>query len=468
MQNGSVLSKGSKNGFTVIPNSLVDALLGKEHTSDALALAVYLLRHVAGQAGAIEATSDFSQTAMCLDLGWGKTNRERLKRSRSMLEDAGMLKTELRQNNTLVLHVSAPVAVVKAAAPAEAAPPPSPPMDFAPLPKSLQRVGQKTGGLAPARLESLVNKNNIKNHLREGAREKHDDELEEIFLAYRSKLEKPLATRNRETFAAEYEANGRPRELVLKAIATLGAHPKLWRDTTSINAVWELAWMERNARSFDQAARQAIAAVVDSHEGTTSPHEAVQEFARGQKLCPERFIGFFATDIEAAIARRERFRRDSAAYSETEVESTTAPTSIVEETAPDMSDVPVSAATAEEELVAEATVPLSVGVEKDPGAAVEETVTRASRAPTCLEEKGDASSETCRGVDALPEPEKRPQSPPPPRLETRDDVRRLIFEALAKETRPEVRQRLESLAGLVEHPRLDFLQLRALALRHAA
>ena len=262
------LNKGTNRGFTVIPNRVVDQILASEssHAVDALALALYLVRHIPGQRGSLALAGEFSQGALCQDLGWGRTNRARLKRAIADLERLTFVVSELRDNNTVVLHIDAelsnevgeqriPTGYEKSSHPGQ--------KDFSHPP--CKNFSQAQASRAFICINNLNNntKQNTNNHLPDVTRQQQhettlpkDDDVEKLLDLYCKTFTKSVSLKIRNSFAENYNLNQRPYDLVVNAFQQLSKHPKLRHDTASPNAVWELDYMQKAARTFDAKMRQ--------------------------------------------------------------------------------------------------------------------------------------------------------------------------------------------------------------------
>lgn len=328
------LAKATGHGFTVLPNRVIDALLGAsgKHTSDSLALVAYLVRHIPSQSGTLALAGDFSQSAICEDLGWGTTNRARLKRALSDLEAAGVVTSELRDNNTPILHVTAELRDGRGSMASLAAgeggqedslhgaaknPSPPPCQDFL-------RASRSPASSS----SSYANKNsNLNNHHLEKPRDipadarespHDDDDILRLLDLYRSELKKPVSPKIAATFAENYALNGRPFALVQSGFLALARHPKLLAETTSPNAVWELGYMQKQARQFDARVRLHL----DGASRRFTGEELAAGLARELKAIAEAHaqsvavcLDFFRPDVDRLVDERAAERDRYSAWS---------------------------------------------------------------------------------------------------------------------------------------------------------
>lgn len=320
---GSSLRKATGRGFTVLPNRIIDLLLSStaKHKTDSLALAIYLVRHVAGQRGVLVLAGEFSQAAICEDLGWGATNRARLKRALADLEALNFVVSELRDNNTVVLHVVAEILnQVDPQKPREGRKESSQP----PCKVSLQPPCEKSSQASHAGAFSSFsykNKNTELNLLLSEARDipdkqtqRKDDDVENLLDLYRSELKKAFTAKTAAAFAATYLANGRPFDLVAEGFRTLAAHPKLRSDTASPNAVWELDFMQRKARDFDQRLRAYFHEQSRRGASNEAILAAIAQVARDTGIATEALQAHFEADLAMLEAERAAERTKWASW----------------------------------------------------------------------------------------------------------------------------------------------------------
>ncbi len=275
------LPKQTGRGFTMIANQHIDSLLGQNYSSEALALGIYLIRHIPSQKGTIEISRQFSQKQICLDLGWGPTNKLRFRRAYQQLEKTGFLKVEIACSNTLIFHINSPTNTLKPANEILTTPPEE---------SSLGVVRNPPQVDLPIR--NINNKTNLKNHHTENStaelQSDDDESVENIFKTFVRDVEKPIAKSHRLTFKETYLQNGRPFAYVMDAIRKIAAHPKLHKDTTSINAVWQLPFMESKVKPFEKNSAEAIASCLQNGN-----QRDLFSMVREQGFCPKRFESFF-------------------------------------------------------------------------------------------------------------------------------------------------------------------------------
>lgn len=315
---GNTLAKRTNNGFTILPNCLIDRILATEssHTVDTLALALYLVRHIPGQNGMLVLTGDFSQANVCQDLGWGRTNRARLKRALSDLETLDVVSTELRDNNMLVLHIKAELAteIVDSLS--------SRPHKKSshPGPKDLSCPPYKDFSRHNPVFSNSDNKNNKTNynqhhHHSEQVRitsatpkQHNDDDITKLLTLYRTKLGKPVSPKICDSFAASYVLNGRPFELVVNGFNELATNPILNSRTTSPNAVWELPFLRKKAQVTDNHIRQTIESL-RYHTGSDEDCRAcLEELIKAQGFDKNLFNAYYRCEIQQLLDQRRHHR----------------------------------------------------------------------------------------------------------------------------------------------------------------
>lgn len=316
------LPKATGNGFTVVPNRVIDAIISSQekHTSDSLALALYLVRHIPSQSGTLALAGDFSQTAICEDLGWGPTNRARLKRALSDLENAGVVTSELRDNNTPILHVTAELRDGRSSMAAAgeggakdslqgaakiSTPPPC--QDFS-------RASRPPASSSSSSANKNSNLNNLHHHpelLRNNSAsarevEQDDDDVKRLLDLYRSELKKTFSPRAAQNFAETYALHGNPFALVETAIRAIAKHPMLLRDTTSPNAVWELDYMKKKAAAFDAH----IYGYLDSasRSDATDFAKELQALANGNNCDAATLAAYYRSHVDSLIAEKARWQ----------------------------------------------------------------------------------------------------------------------------------------------------------------
>lgn len=301
----NTLKKATRSGFTVLPNKIVDELIASsaKHTADSLALLVYCVRHIPAQNGTMTLQGAFSQGQVCADLGWGQTNKQRLKRAIQQLETSGVVTTEIRDNNALLLHVKADLDPQQDPLESEGRgventltlglknPPPQVERISLPIYKN------KYINNSQKNLPEQPTSKNISGSLPEAGQSSNDDDVEKLCSLYRDLLKKPIGPNHRGTFEKSYQANGSPYALVESAIKTIAGHPKLLKDTISINAVWQLDYMRKAARLFEDNTRQLIRSLCENR--VPDPERRVIAAAEESGVDVAVFERFFAKDLEA-------------------------------------------------------------------------------------------------------------------------------------------------------------------------
>ena len=299
------LPKGtaSAHGFAVIPNDVVDRLIGAKHSADSIALLLYLRRHLAGQAGTIALTGGFSQSTICIDMGWGPTNLPRLKRAADTLKASGVLKTSIVDNNTVVYSIALELnpRLTK----------PTPKLE----PEDLLHTGleesfgpglEESFGSTGARKNIKINIiKNLTNHLQKQLKDQpvvnavpisaNDDDIDFLLNLYRNTVSPTVSASHAAKFVELYAFNGKPFAIVKQALATIAAHPKLLKDTTSINAVWHVPHMLNSAKAFEQNVRSWLASL--GRDGSIDLPSELRQAAERSGMHPDVFVAFFAAEI---------------------------------------------------------------------------------------------------------------------------------------------------------------------------
>ncbi|MBM4253698.1 MAG: hypothetical protein FJ146_17155 [Deltaproteobacteria bacterium] len=308
----SPLKKGTKTGFTALPNAVIDQVLGVKHSCDTLALAVYLVRHLAGQAGQITLTGEFTQARMCVDLGWGATNLQRLKRAASQLAAIGMLKTSLRDNNTVVYDIDANFSVARLDAP-------SAPMTQNHAEEILQAsqenfsspLERKTSDHTRARISKInINKLNKQNHLRDVSGEStdgrpknvrsDDDDWLSVFKLYTQLFKQPVPQSQRARFYAAARESASTVTDITNRLKDLARHPLLVTEVSSINAVWHYAHLKKSAAKFDEKARGLIEDIARTSPDQQSLEAGIKRMVKSSKgglIDSDLFLDYFASEV---------------------------------------------------------------------------------------------------------------------------------------------------------------------------
>lgn len=241
----------SSNGFTLIPNHILDGLLnddGPGKISDNVALATFLLRHVPGQHASVLLAFQFSQKAICESLGWGKTNIKRFKRALSSLERIGLLTVHLQNNNLLALRIDARLRENSKSKENN----------------SSESQEEISGGGDEETSHLLIN--NIKQNINKKTHhqtESHshpfqDEDVKEIFDFYQEEFSLPIPIRHKQTFIEEFQAGGKQKSLVIQRLKSMATHPFLRKEVKSINAVWHFGFLFSKSLSFEKSARAVI------------------------------------------------------------------------------------------------------------------------------------------------------------------------------------------------------------------
>lgn len=336
------LKKQSGLGYTVLPNRIIDLLLksATKYAADTLALALYLVRHIPGQHGTLILTGPFSQATICEDLGWGKTNRARLKRAMTELEQAGVVESELQTNNTLLLHIKAVLDQIPGESKSALPHLPDPLKDSlqagggdAKISSTPPRKGFSQASHAP--VINILNQdqtsqfkenkkelNKINNHPSEITRDnkaaqanrREDDEVDQLLRTYRSILKKFVSNTVALSFAQTYWENDRPFARVEAAIREIAANPILQTLTTSPNVVWELDFLRKKVAPMDARIRQALESMRYSSEAETK--RQISELIHFHKFNAEIFYAYYA-DIIEDITRTQQ-QNSATAFSNSE------------------------------------------------------------------------------------------------------------------------------------------------------
>lgn len=494
----ATLPKATQRGFTVLSNRLIDQLLASpgKHTCDSLALALYLVRHVPAQSGIIELTSAFSQPTICEDLGWGKTNRARLKRALAQLVEVNVVRAELRDNNTVVLHVqaeldSSPPRVLSGAkapgggckessqggggAAKNPAPPPRQESSQASRASVISLV-PKSSGLSSAERNSPPE---IHHHRSKVTRDNparaheagHDDDVDKLLRLYRSALKKAISPAIALNFAETYWANDRPYDLVEKGFRELASNPVLHARTTSPNAVWELDYMRKKAAEADARIRGAIESLRYRDDSDDACRQHVAELVKTLNLDPDVFSTYYASAIEALFAKRSEDRAAKVAWeaenSAQEGEDIPSGSSdVVASGEPSTPTEPML-----EELESEVSGNAAAGL-LAPSDSSTSATTCGEPPPTSIDAPVEQITPSSRVADAPAVTKlssRCPQPPPPPELETarcKSDLVHLIRQALERETCATTRERLATLANFAAVDTMSFDALRALMRIH--
>jgi hypothetical protein len=308
----SPLKKATRNGFTVLPNKIIDEILQSsgKHVADTLALLIYCVRHIPAQNGTLSLQGNFSQGQICADLGWGPTNKQRLKRACQHLETVGVIDQELRDNNVVLLHIKAeltneiPEAMTESRGESK---------NSDPVAKNPYNQGVKIPSVPY--IENKYINNSQKNLLATSPRrnqetvtnhhtsDEKDDDVEKLCSLYRDLLRKPITPKHREIFSRTYRENARPYALVETAIKTISEHPKLHKDTVSINAVWQLPFMLRASRQFETNVRDLLHNLNQS-QCPDIEHRIIKA-ANESGVDLEIFKAYFAKEISEASAKNK-------------------------------------------------------------------------------------------------------------------------------------------------------------------
>ena len=215
------------NGFTVIPNHILDGILnldGDEDVkiSDSIALATFLLRHIPGQKGSVKLAFDFSQSAICASLGWGKTNHKRFKRALQSLEKIGLLSVHLYNNNLLALRVDASLKETggqkdqtpetKSSGSIEVFD--TPPLEVSATPLLSKNINKQNINKTHHQVSEVGEPNEPTQNI-------VDDEVNQIIDFYREEFNLSVPHQHKQTFIEEYEYQGRPKKQVLNHLTAL-------------------------------------------------------------------------------------------------------------------------------------------------------------------------------------------------------------------------------------------------------
>lgn len=341
MMSSLQLAKLTGSGFTVLPNRIIDTII-KSHSkyaADSLSLALYLVRHIPGQCGSLILSGEYSQASICEDLGWGITNRARLKRALADLEQAGIVTSELQTNNTVILHIRAEVdggtnQALTSQALTSLKPPkpgakdslegrvgvkknstPPPLKDYSQASRSSDTdINLNSEKLTPKNKELRQNKNH--HHRIELVRSNQpctpatpkDDDVDQLLRLYRSLFNNFYSQKIALKFAEIYCKNGRPFDLIDKSFRSMAAHPLLYAWTTSPNAVWELAFMQKKAASIDARIGQAIESL-RSHSGTDEDcHKAIDGIIKAHNFNHNIFYSYYQDSIANLFELRSHDR----------------------------------------------------------------------------------------------------------------------------------------------------------------
>ena len=277
------LPKGC-HGFTQISNTIIDALLGSKLAPDNLSLAVYLLRHVPNQTGMIRAIGRFSQACIMKDLGISGNNKPRLRRAIKQLEQIGLLRVEVEQNNTAVFFIDGK-AVIKLHE------------ISTPGTRKYQVLGKK---ILPSAMQenhvpinNKLNKSSLINHHNKGT---DDDDLEFIFNLFRSKLRKPITNKQALNFLETFNANNKPKDQIIEIIQKMANNPWFRKNVTSINAVFEYDYLAKKARQFEVTTAETL-----QHLAKTAQIKTIADIhllAEDQGFDGDLFVAHFADLIE--------------------------------------------------------------------------------------------------------------------------------------------------------------------------
>ena len=312
----TTLKKGTKTGFTALPNSMIDQLLGLKHSCDTIALAVYLVRHLAGQAGQITLTGEFTQARICLDLGWGATNLQRLKRAATQLVALGVLKISLRDNNTVVYEVDANFTVAKldgSVSSGNSAHPPE--ILTAPLENFTSPPERKTSDHTRTRIDKInINNLNKQNHLRDVSEKQEskashkartdDDDFLSVFKLYTELFKQPVPPSQRARFYTAARESAVTATDIANRLKELARHPLLISEVSSINAVWHYAHLRKSGARFDEKARGLIEDIARASTDSASLERGIKQMlksSKGGSIDSDLFMKYFATTIAAHL-----------------------------------------------------------------------------------------------------------------------------------------------------------------------
>ena len=316
----TTLKKGTKTGFTALPNSMIDQLLGLKHSCDTIALAVYLVRHLAGQAGQITLTGEFTQARICLDLGWGATNLQRLKRAATQLVALGALKISLRDNNTVVYEVDANFTVAKldgSVSSGNSAHPPE--ILTAPRENFTSPPERKTSDHTRTRKDKInINNLNKQNHLRDVSENQEtrssfkgqsdDDDFLSVFKLYTELFKQPVPQSQRARFYTAARESAAAATDISNRLRELARHPLLITEVSSINAVWHYAHLRKSGARFDEKARGLIEDIARASTDSASLERGIKQIlksSKGGSIDSDLFMKYFASTI-AAVAPSEQ------------------------------------------------------------------------------------------------------------------------------------------------------------------
>ena len=323
--NSLQLKKLTGNGYTILPNRIIDAVLktASKHTADALALVLYLVRHIPGQHGTLILSGDYSQTNICNDLGWGITNRARLKRALADLAQTGAIFTELQSNNTVLVHIkaeldltpqSATTNTLKTPCKESFKEPPERKQIHCPPPS---KISFKAPLKIPKEIKEIKKSENNKNHHHmlstssastlPDMTQKNDD-VDKLLRLYRSTFKHAISPGAALAFAQTYWQNDRPLHLVEQGFCELASHPILKARTTSPNAVWELAFMRKEASRHDCNIRQIIDSLRYHSSSDDDCYHCINRLISSQHLDHDLFHEYYGSAIQQVFQHRQRDR----------------------------------------------------------------------------------------------------------------------------------------------------------------